>query len=186
MRGIAAPRERERDRAFAFLEVGAGKRRAHGEADRLGSDLALQTEVACQHRQILQRQPAGIGDQDGIAADLHRELRRADDGRADTLARVPDRRQVAPMRQHMAQLLRQIKPEIPEAARFPLVEIFGDAAGKGDGVDASVGKLRRPALGDEQRAGEITALAQIHEAHDHKAVVAGDGTRRTALGSGAC
>ena len=106
VRGVAPPREREGDRAFAFLEVGAGKRRAYRQADSLGSDLALQAEVASQHRQVLQRQLAGVGDQDGIAADLHRELRRADHGRADTLARVPDRRQVAPMRQHMAQLLR--------------------------------------------------------------------------------
>src|SRR6516225_8093255 len=91
MRRIAAPRERERDRAFPFLEVGAGERAAHGGSDGIGSDLTVGSEVARQHGQVLQRQLAGIGDQDGVAADLNRKLRSADDGRANALARVPGR-----------------------------------------------------------------------------------------------
>src|SRR5262249_27684280 len=43
MRGIAAPRERERNRAFAFLEVGARERAAHGGGDSTGRDLTVQS-----------------------------------------------------------------------------------------------------------------------------------------------
>src|SRR5262245_5312619 len=53
MRGIAAPWERERDRAFPFLEIGARERAAHGGSDGSGSDLTVQSEVARQHRQVL-------------------------------------------------------------------------------------------------------------------------------------
>jgi hypothetical protein len=88
-------------------------------------------------------------------------LRGANDGRADALARVPDRGNVAPMRQHMAQLPGQIGAEIAEAPCFPLVQIFRDAAGKGDGVDAPVGEIGGPGLGHEQCPGKLTGLAQI-------------------------
>src|SRR2546429_799085 len=115
IRGIAAPRERKRDRAFAFLEVGARERAAHGGSDGIGSDVAVGREVARQHRQVLQRQLVGIGDQDGVAADLNRKLRGADDGCANALARVPDRSKVASMRQQMAQLLGEVGAEIAEA-----------------------------------------------------------------------
>ena len=159
MRGIAAPRERKRDRAFPFLEVGARERAAHGGSDGIGSDVAVGREVARQHRQVLQRQLVGIGDQDGVAADLDRELRGADDGRANALARVPDRSKVAPMRQQMAQLLGEVGAEIAEAPSFALVEIFRDPARKGDGIDAPVGELGRPGFGHEQRPGKLTRLA---------------------------
>src|SRR2546429_4400653 len=115
MRGIAAPRERKRDRAFPFLEVGARERAAHGGSDGIGGDVAVGREVARQHRQVLQRQLVGIGDQDGVAADLNRKLRGADDGCANALARVPDRSKVASMRQQMAQLLGEVGAEIAEA-----------------------------------------------------------------------
>src|SRR5215471_1433817 len=53
MRGIAAPRERKRDRAFPFLEVGARERAANGGSDRIGSDVAIGREVAREYRQVL-------------------------------------------------------------------------------------------------------------------------------------
>ena len=174
MRGIAAPRERKRDRAFAFLEVGARERAAHGGSDGIGSDVAVGREVARQHRQVLQRQLVGIGDQDGVAADLNRKLRGADDGRANALARVPDRSKVAPMRQQMAQLLGEVGAEIAEAPSFPLIEIFRDPAGKGDGIDAPVGELGRPGFGHEQRPCKLARLAQIDQSHDHASHARGD------------
>src|SRR6266436_4736560 len=118
---MPAATARKRPRAFAFLEVGARERAAHGGSDGIGSDVAVGREVARQHRQVLQRQLVGIGDQDGVAADLNRKLRGADDGRANALARVPDRSEVAPMRQEMAQLLGEVGAEIAEAPSFPLV-----------------------------------------------------------------
>ena len=58
---------------------------------------------------------SGSADQDGVAADLHRELRGADDGRADALARIPDRRQVAAVRQQVAQApAARSKPRSPK------------------------------------------------------------------------
>src|SRR5437899_165599 len=89
MRGIAAPRERKRDRAFAFLEVGARERAAHGGSDGIRSDVAVGREVARQHRQLLQRQLVRIGGQDGVAAALDPELRRHARGRPTALAGVP-------------------------------------------------------------------------------------------------
>ena len=174
MRGIAAPRERKRDRAFALLEVGARERATDPRGDGFGSDLPVQSEFAGQHGQVLQRQFAGIGDEDGVAADLDRELRRADHCRADALARVPDRSKILPVRQHVAQLFGEFQTKIAEPARLALVDILADAAGKGDGVDAPVGKLGRPGFGDEQGAGKFAGLAQIYEAHDHAGHACGD------------
>ena len=117
---------------------------------------------------------AGIRDQDGIAADLDGELRGTNNGGADALARVPDRRQVATVRQGVAQLLGEIASEITEAAGLALVEIFGNPAGEGDGIDALVGELGRPGLGHQQPAGEIPRLPQVDEAHDQARHARGD------------
>jgi hypothetical protein len=76
----------------------------------------------------LQRQLVRIRDQDGVAADLDGELRRADYGRTNPLAWVPDRRQITPVGEPMAQLFRQVGAEIAEASRLALIEIFSDAS----------------------------------------------------------
>ena len=95
----------------------ASSARAHLGGDGVGVEIAsARREIARDHRQVLQRQLVAIGDQDGVAADLHRELRGADDGGADALAGVPDRRQVAAVRQRMAQRLGEIEAEIAEVS----------------------------------------------------------------------
>src|SRR5262249_59815735 len=96
----------------------------------VGGDVAVERKVAGEHRQVLQRQLGGIGDEDGVAADLDRELRGADDGRADALAGVPYRRQVAAVGERMAQLLGEVATEIAETPALPPVEIFRNPPGK--------------------------------------------------------
>src|SRR5262245_22395853 len=108
MRRIAAPREGEGYWARAFLDVGLADGLAHGRGDGGRVDLLAEREVASEHRQIVQRQVVGLADADRVAARLHRELRRPDDGRADALAGVPDRRQVTPARQRMGKLVREV------------------------------------------------------------------------------
>ena len=76
----------------------------------------------------MQRQLVGIRDQDGIAADLYGELSSADHGRANALAGIPYRRQIATVREHVAQLLGEVGAEIAEAPSLALVEIFCDPA----------------------------------------------------------
>ena len=109
---------------------------AHRSCDGSRVHVIRELEVAGHHRQVLQRQLVGLADGDRIAADLHRELRGPDDGGADALAGVPDRRQVAALRQHVGERVREIAAEIAEASLLALVEIFGDAAGEGQRVDA--------------------------------------------------
>ena len=122
--------------------------------------------MAGDHRQVLDRQVVGPGDQDGVAGDLHRELRGADHGGADALARVPDRRQVLAAGQHVPQPFRQVGAEVAEAAALALVEIFGDAAGERDGVEGLVGELGRPGIGDQQALRQLVRRPPVDHAHD--------------------
>ena len=66
------------------------------------------------------------------------------------------------------------KPRSPKLRALALVEIFGDAAGKGHGVDAPVGERGRPALGHQQAARQLARLAQIDHAHDQARHALGD------------
>src|SRR5205823_2594746 len=104
--------------------------------------------------------------EDGVAADLHRKLCSANHRRPNSLSGIPDRRQIAAMRQRVTKLLGEIVAKIAEIPRLSLVEIFGDAAGKRHGIDAAIGKLGRPALGDQEAAAKVAALAQIDHARD--------------------
>ena len=59
---------------------------AGGEPLRI--DRAGGLEVDAHHRHIVHRQHVGIRQVDGLATDLHGELRSADDGGANTLAGI--------------------------------------------------------------------------------------------------
>ena len=108
VRRVPLPRECECDGTFSFREIRPGEGGTDFGSNCTRGDLAIQAEVACQHREVLQRQLGRIGDEDGVAADLDRELRRPDHGGADPLAGVPHGRQIAPVRERMAQLFRKI------------------------------------------------------------------------------
>src|SRR6266700_1022714 len=99
-----------------------------GGRDGIRLDGLSERELAGEHRQVLQRQLLGPADRNGVAAGLHRELRSPDHGRADALARVPDRRQVTPVGERMRKRACQVLTEVTEAAVLTLVEIFRNAA----------------------------------------------------------
>ena len=97
MRRVAAPGKRQRDRTVSLFEIGTVEGGPKLGGDGIGHVSIAERELAGDHWQVLQRQLVGVGDQDRVAADLHRELRGADHSGADALARIPDRRQVAAM-----------------------------------------------------------------------------------------
>ena len=174
MRGLPLPGERQRYRALALLEIRPRQGPSHFGGDRFDGNVATENQITGQHRKVLQRQLGGVGDQNGVAADLHRKLRSSDHGGANALAGIPDRGKIAPVCKRMAQFLGEVGAEIAEAPGFPLVEILGNSARKGHGVDALVGEIGGPGLRHQQAVRKLTRLTQIDQAHDHAGHAIGD------------
>ena len=149
--GIAAPGKRQRDRALTFLEVGAGERAARRRR-RPRERSPVQGEIARQHRQILQRQLVGIGDQDGVAADLDRELRGADHGRAD--AGPGPTEEVAPVRQAWRNSSARSSRDRRSVAS-PACRDIPRRRRKRSWRRCPCWRARRASLGHQQRAGKL-------------------------------
>ena len=150
MHNSDSPRPGRRHRPIAVVRIGAGERVPDRRGNGLRINVRAEIERTGEHRQVVERQPRRIADRDGVAAQLHRELRGADHGGADALAGVPHGCADAMIGERMAQRVRQIEAEIVEPAAFAAVEIFGDAAREGDGVDRHITERVRPRVGDEQ------------------------------------
>ena len=101
MRRIAVPREGEGNRARSFLDIGLGKALRTVLATAPASTRSARLNPQAITGRFCSGKCVGIADGDRIAADLHRKLRGPDDGRTNTLAGIPDRRQVAALRQHV-------------------------------------------------------------------------------------
>src|SRR6516162_260156 len=101
---IAAPGEGDGD-AGDIVEVDLFEAAAEGSADPFAVRLAG-IDRNRHNRQVANRQDVRVGQVNGLARDLDRELRGADYGGADALARI-DQRQVSAPAQVLRQRLRE-------------------------------------------------------------------------------
>ena len=79
------------------------------------------------HRHVVNRQQRRIGQEDGLAADLDRELRGRDDGRADALHRLDDGDPDAGL-ELPHDLACQQRGDITEVCGLPTVDVLCNAA----------------------------------------------------------
>ena len=88
------------------------------------------------------------------------------------MAGIEYRRQIAALREHVGERMGEVETEIAEGALLALVEVFGDTAREGDGVEAEVGERGRPRLGHQKARRQFVRRAAVDHAHDepHHAV----------------
>ncbi len=149
VRRRARPAERQRHLGLALDEI-EGREMA---ADRLCHarrvDLAAERDPGLQHLEVLARQePAGIGDVDGVARELHAVLRGSDRRGADALARRQHRIRQGALIDALAQRLSESLAQIAEIVRLAPVDVLPHAAREHHARDAFHGVER---LGEPQR-----------------------------------
>ena len=111
-------------------ERGAVRKRSR---DLVRVDVARKIQAEMDDGNVVNRQHARIGQVDGLAAHLHRELRSADDGRADALARLDDRDRY-PRLELRDDLVGQQLGDVAVTGGFATEDVFGDSAGETDEV----------------------------------------------------
>ena len=102
--GIALPGKRDGD-ARIRLEIETDEAAANGLGELARRFFGRASDM--NHRNAMHRQNRRIGEVNRLAAHLDRELRGADDGRADALAGI-DQRQVAAPAQLVSQRAREL------------------------------------------------------------------------------
>ena len=172
MRRIAAPREGERHRAGAFRDIGL--RRA-----RRGTPAVTAPASTCSPRSRLKASTGRFcsGRSSGRVIAIVLPLICTENCAAPiTVARMPwpgsqtggRSRRCASMWRERA---RELETEIAERPLLALVEIFGDAAREGEGVDAEIGDRGRPGVGHQEarasarRAGRRSIMRMISAHH---------------------
>src|SRR5690348_9570346 len=111
---IAGPAERDSDaRKIIKLEL------RETVADLPGSPFAIGLALHCDmhHREIAHREHVRVWQINGLAADLHGELRRPDHGGADTLAGI-DQWQPGTGAKFAGEFMRERLRDVAEAAAF--------------------------------------------------------------------
>ena len=116
--------------------------RRHVAADRGGElfriDRLLADKRRQQHLQVAARQQhAGRRDVAGIAGELHAVFGSAERGGADAFARRQHRPWKRALRDALADGAAEPRAHVAEIALLALIDVFGDAAGKHDAVDAA-------------------------------------------------
>ena len=103
-----------------------------------GSIVSSQTIGRLQHLQIAARQQrAGIGDGAGVAGKLHAVFRGAERGGADAFAGRQQRPGQGAGVEALAHRVAEPAAHVAEVAVLAAVDVFADAAGKHDAVDAA-------------------------------------------------
>src|SRR5579862_7496667 len=109
-----------------------GDEAAHGSGHSVGhltrGELGGQIYAWMQHRQVADGQLGAFGDRDGVAAELHRELRCANDRSADALAGIENLQPDTAAVERLAESGGERRTEIVETFGLPTVDVLGDAA----------------------------------------------------------
>ena len=147
VRGRATPAQGKRDVGFAIDQVERGEVRADRGRELVGIDRLFADIGRLQHLQIAPRQQrARIGDGAGVPGELHAVFGSTERGRTDALAGGKQRPRQRAGVEPLAQRLAEAAAHVAEIAILAAIDVFGDAAGHHDAVDAAK-------LGD--RLGEI-------------------------------
>ncbi len=145
-------------RGLRSRSISSSPARICGDKPRCIDD-AAGLEFDVNDRDVVHRQHVGVGQIDGLAADLNGELRGADHGGADALAGIDQRQRAAP-----AQFVRQLAGEqFGDVAEFLLLvaeHVLRDAARERDrsraaGARQPLGQQQRFAEAVERRADDI-------------------------------
>src|SRR6516165_5478802 len=132
------PAQRQRHLALAFYEIERREMRTDGSGEALGVNDLAAFAARLQHLHIAPRQElAGFGDVAGVAVELHAVLGGAERGRANALARRQARPWQVARIDAPANGEAQPAAHVAEIALLAAIDVFADAAGEHDAVNAA-------------------------------------------------